>query len=261
MANNSTVKVVAHCDLKLDDVKFAFGEIGPVKQCVLKKNGKSESKGSRSVAYVTFALEEDAEEAVKQGSKIKVAGNNVKVSVTSFDKTLGRLPRSHKSGFAIDGAEAIETPEFRINKKARLVVRNLPFSASEAEFRKHFAKHGNVLEAHLLLMPDGRKKGVGFIQFKNMVDAAKAIKETNAKPFKGRPIAVDWALPRSEFEKQRQASATDVLVNTEIETDVVNGGEQDLPDDVADSVIEEVGQEETSSEESSQEECDEVGIL
>merc|ERR1719193_2287529 len=63
-----------------------------------------------------------------------------------------------------------------------------------------FSKFGELAEVNILKKPDGKLVGCAFVQFKNINNAAKAMKETNAKPFMGRPIAVDWAVPKEVFK-------------------------------------------------------------
>ena len=45
-----------------------------------------------------------------------------------------------------------------------------------------------------------KKSGFAFVQYKSVFDAAKAIEGMNQKEIQGRPIAVDWALPKKKYE-------------------------------------------------------------
>lgn len=67
-----------------------------------------------------------------------------------------------------------------------MIVRNISFKANEESLKSHFEKYGEVLETTLLKKPDGLLVGCGFIQFKDVKSATKAILETNAKPFLGK---------------------------------------------------------------------------
>ncbi|KAI9555159.1 hypothetical protein GHT06_017674 [Daphnia sinensis] len=90
----------------------------------------------------------------------------------------------------------------RPNKKGRIIIRNLSFKATEDAVRDWFLQYGEVADVKLLKKPDGSMVGCGFVQFKTVPCAAKAIKECNAKPFLGRPIAVDWAIPKEKYATQ-----------------------------------------------------------
>ena len=44
-----------------------------------------------------------------------------------------------------------------------------------------------------------RKAGFSFIQYRDFPAAAKAIKDLNLTKVKGRPVAIDWAVPKDEY--------------------------------------------------------------
>jgi nucleolar protein 4 len=66
--------------------------------------------------------------------------------------------------------------------------------------RETFGKYGELAEVNILKKPNGQMVGCAFIQYKKINHAAKAIMEANAKPFLGRPVAVDWAVPKEVFK-------------------------------------------------------------
>merc|ERR1712072_934604 len=43
--------------------------------------------------------------------------------------------------------------------------------------------------------------GCAFIQYSNIQEASKALKNLNGKPFLQRPIAIDWAVPKDQFQQ------------------------------------------------------------
>ncbi|KAJ8942259.1 hypothetical protein NQ318_008002 [Aromia moschata] len=51
-------------------------------------------------------------------------------------------------------------------KKARLIVKNLPFKATEENLREYFEQYGDINNIELLKKPNGTLVGCGFIQFK-----------------------------------------------------------------------------------------------
>lgn len=100
-----------------------------------------------------------------------------------------------------------------IRKTARLVVRNLPFSCSEQEVEKHFSQFGNIQEVKLLRKNDDRLVGCGFVQFENKLAASNALSHTSGEPFKGRPIIVDWAVPKRKYHSIKCEESTNVDSN------------------------------------------------
>ena len=112
-------------------------------------------------------------------------------------------------------------------KKARLIVRNLSFKAKPDSFREHFTSCGEVVDVNILKKPDGKMVGCGFVQFKTIAEASDAIKKLNGKPYLGRferflrknwqkimtrfdyffpirPVAVDWAVSKKEFDSKKE---------------------------------------------------------
>ncbi|CAG9782418.1 unnamed protein product [Diatraea saccharalis] len=101
-----------------------------------------------------------------------------------------------------DTKEDVETNQknkTRINRNARLIVRNVSFKATEESLIEHFKSYGEIIEVKLLKKPDGKLVGCAFVHFKNVPMAKKALLNTNMKPFLGRPISVDWAVAKDKY--------------------------------------------------------------
>lgn len=55
--------------------------------------------------------------------------------------------------------------------------------------------------------PDGKMRGFAFVQFKNLLEAGKALRSMNMKEIKGRTVAVDWAVAKDKYKNTQPASA------------------------------------------------------
>jgi RNA recognition motif-containing protein len=81
----------------------------------------------------------------------------------------------------------------------RLFIGNLPYGASEADLRAHFAP---VAEPTHVVMPTdretGRPRGFAFVEFAERDTADKVIEKFNAQPFMGRNLAVSEARARED---------------------------------------------------------------
>ena len=81
----------------------------------------------------------------------------------------------------------------------RLFIGNLPYSASEADLRAHFAP---VAEPSHVVMPvdreTGRPRGFAFVEFVDRALAEEVIKKFDAQPFQGRNLAVSEARARED---------------------------------------------------------------
>ncbi|XP_068623036.1 RNA-binding protein 28 [Battus philenor] len=95
--------------------------------------------------------------------------------------------------------ESEDKNKVRINRNARLIVRNVSFKATEESLKEHFEPYGTLLEVKLLKKPDGKLVGCAFVHYKNVPMAKKALLNTNMKPFLGRPISVDWAVAKDKY--------------------------------------------------------------
>ena len=78
----------------------------------------------------------------------------------------------------------------------KLYVGNLPFSASEAELRELFEKHGTVHSVNLITDREtGRPRGFGFVEMEP-AQADAAIKALDGTDFGGRNLRVNEARER-----------------------------------------------------------------
>jgi cold-inducible RNA-binding protein len=81
----------------------------------------------------------------------------------------------------------------------RLFIGNLPYSASEADLRAHFAA---VAEPSHVAMPvdreTGRPRGFAFVEYADRAVAEEVIRKFDSQPFQGRPLAVSEARARED---------------------------------------------------------------
>lgn len=81
----------------------------------------------------------------------------------------------------------------------RLFIGNLPYGATEADLRAHFAP---VAEPSHVVMPvdreTGRPRGFAFVEFADRAVADEVIKRFDAQPFQGRNLAVSEARARED---------------------------------------------------------------
>jgi RNA recognition motif-containing protein len=81
----------------------------------------------------------------------------------------------------------------------RLFIGNLPYGASEADLRAHFAA---VAEPSHVVMPvdreTGRPRGFAFVEFMDRAAAEEVVKRFDAQPFQGRNLAVSEARARED---------------------------------------------------------------
>jgi cold-inducible RNA-binding protein len=81
----------------------------------------------------------------------------------------------------------------------RLFIGNLPYGATEADLRAHFAA---VAEPSHIAMPvdreTGRPRGFAFVEFADRTLADEVVRKFDAQPFQGRNLAVSEARARED---------------------------------------------------------------
>jgi RNA recognition motif-containing protein len=81
----------------------------------------------------------------------------------------------------------------------KLFVGNLSFNTTENDLQDLFAKHGNVIEANLMMdKMSGRPRGFGFVTMDSKESAQAAIDALNGSQVEGRALTVNEARPREE---------------------------------------------------------------
>ena len=81
----------------------------------------------------------------------------------------------------------------------RLFVGNMPYGATEADLRSHFAAVGEP--SHIVIPVDretGRPRGFAFVEFLDRAIAEQAVQRFDQQPFMGRSLSVSEARPREE---------------------------------------------------------------
>ena len=81
----------------------------------------------------------------------------------------------------------------------RLFIGNLPYGATEADLRAHFAPIADP--SHIVMPVDretGRPRGFAFVEFADRTLADEVIKRFDAQPFQGRNLAVSEARARED---------------------------------------------------------------
>ena len=81
----------------------------------------------------------------------------------------------------------------------RLFVGNMPYGATEADLRAHFATVGDPSQVVIPVDREtGRPRGFAFVEYLDRTLAEEAVTRFNQQPFMGRSLAVSEARPREE---------------------------------------------------------------
>ena len=165
----------------------AGGAVGP--------GGLTHAALRRCVGQVTFGSKQAAEKACRKLDEHTFKGGHLRV------RRLNHVVLSAQ----------------RRAQRCRVIVRNLPFDVTPERVEAFFAgldKCGFVDSVTLPLReraagaPAARPRlcrGFCFVQFFSRADATLAIAAANGQKLWGRPIAVDWAVARHDFQRTQRA--------------------------------------------------------
>lgn len=81
----------------------------------------------------------------------------------------------------------------------RLFVGNMPYGATDADLRAHFATVGDPSQVVIPVDREtGRPRGFAFVEYLDRALAEEAVNRFNQQPFMGRSLSVSEARPREE---------------------------------------------------------------
>lgn len=215
-----------------EELSEHFSQFVPVKHAVIVLD---EEKKSRGFGFVSFTEEEDTLTALVESKKARFKGQLLRVDIARR-----RDRKNPENG----EAPAKHEPEHVEKRKARLIVRNLPWSCNDGDkLKKVFLKFGAVHEAYVPAKKGGLMKGFGFVVMKKNAAAERAVQESAGLKIDGRLVSVDVALEKSKWEeaqaregtgRERHSQASKDLVQTKPE-DSDSGDEDDTDDSDNDS--------------------------
>ncbi|KAL2128576.1 hypothetical protein VTI74DRAFT_9001 [Chaetomium olivicolor] len=184
-----------------------FSQHYPVKHATVVLDPKT--KESRGYGFVSFADPEDAVEAKEKLNNELFNGRRLKLDIAQ-----PRHRDAAKSGpevvsKAVEEKRKREAELEEARKPPKLIIRNLPWSIKTSDqLAKLFQSFGKVKYADL---PNNKGKlaGFGFVTLRGRKNAEKAMEAINGKEIDGRTLAVDWAVDKQTWEKQKDAAQED----------------------------------------------------
>ena len=195
-------------------------DAGAVRRAVVVRERKGGE--SRGFGFVTFAVPEDAQSAVRtlggsvlQGRKISVHMNTGRAAGAEDGGAAAAAGGRKRERAETGGAGAPSAAPARKRREGsaaenpksfRLIVRNLAFTCSAEALREAFEPHG-VVEASVPMRPNGKHPGFGFVQMSSRAACDAAIAGLNEQKIGGRMVAVDFALSKTAYERAVGAPA------------------------------------------------------
>ncbi|XP_029768345.1 RNA-binding protein 28 isoform X2 [Terrapene carolina triunguis] len=218
-----------------------FGQLGPLKRCFVVTHKGSET--CRGFGYVTFSLLEDAQRALREVTTFE--GHEIKVAVAK--KKLREKKQRQPDASETPPEEQKPRKPKGAPKKARLIIRNLSFKCAEDDLKALFSPFGAVLEVNIPRKADGKMRGFAFVQFKNILQAGKALKGMNMKEIKGRTVAVDWAVAKDKYQATQAGPPSGGREEKPSQTQQQDSGSENASEEEDEEEEEALGSDEPSS--------------
>ncbi|OWM66262.1 heterogeneous nuclear ribonucleoprotein 1 isoform X2 [Punica granatum] len=158
-------------DVDTEGLREYMCKFGELEDCIVMK--ERSTGRSRGFGYVTFATDEDAKNALS--SEHFLGSRMLEVKVATPKEEMRQPPR----------------------KVTRIFVARIPLSVSEATFRSHFEKYGEITD---LYMPKDHStrthRGIGFITYASADSVDNLMGETHE--LGGSTVVVDRATPKED---------------------------------------------------------------
>ncbi|PVH95224.1 hypothetical protein DM02DRAFT_720882 [Periconia macrospinosa] len=235
-----------------EDLTEFFSENFPIKHALVVLD--KETKESKGYGFVTFADAEDAQRAKEELDKSELRGRRLRIDLAESRHREGEGDVPGTVPLSAGARAKAEREKQKLENQApKLIVRNLPWTIKTPEqLTKLFLSYGKVHFVTLPKKPGGELKGFGFVALRGKKNAERAMENLNGKEIDGRPIAVDWAVDRDEWQEiqkkaeKEQPDATED--DSDAESSVVSSDSEDDDDDDEDEDDDDIDFEEDVSD-------------
>ena len=158
---------------------------------------------------------------VKHVAEVKLVGDQIHVKFRSIREAKNGIRKLNNNTYKDCELTAVQLSESTVNipqsvlKRSRLIVRNLSFKCNEDDLKKAFEDCEGMTDASIPVKLDGKKYGFGFVQFNSLRNAMKAVELMNSTEILGRPVAVDWVLPKDMYQANQSKDGQENKVQFE----------------------------------------------
>ncbi|KAK3692594.1 hypothetical protein B0T22DRAFT_447652 [Podospora appendiculata] len=167
------------------------------------------NKTSKGYGFVTFADPDDAIEAKAKLNNQMFDGRKLRLDIAQpRQRDASKKNAEHVKKIAAEKKKRDD--ELAESKKApKLIIRNLPWSIKKPEQLSALFKQYGKVKFSDLPNDHGKLSGFGFITLRGKKNAETAMKALNGMVVDGRTIAVDYAVDKETWDKQRGVEDSD----------------------------------------------------
>lgn len=212
-------------DVTNDELSDFFSQFAPVRHAVIVNDAEKKSRG---FGFVSFTNDDDTLVALQKAKTAKIKDRLLRVDVAK------RRDRKNPGGESSSKKEEVAPEQVAMQRTARLIVRNLPWSIRNPdELAKCFRMYGTVKESKIPKKKDGKMCGFGFVTMARHANAEKAVKESVGMKINGREVAVDFAVNKTHWDNVKVDLEKKV---TELDTSETAGEDSTSDVDMAEGI-------------------------
>ena len=186
-----------------DALRDLFSKVGKVKSSSIakKRNMKDPSKPfSMGFGFVEFEQPKGAKKAIKQLQHSELDGHKLELKLSHRE--------THSTDREGHGGEKVKSVE---QKSAKILVRNIPFEASNQEVKELFQTFGELKTVRLpkkFTSSQGEHRGFGFVEFTTKEGAKRAFESLkHSTHLYGRRLVLEWAEEEESIDAIRKRTA------------------------------------------------------
>lgn len=154
---------------------------------------------------------EQAKEKIEQATeKIQEFASEAKEAVQEKAAAWNDAPAPRERGFA-------SPPRYKAEPSRAIYVGNLLFEATPEQLQETFSPYGEIESTRIAQDARGLSKGFGYVTFKDIDSAAKAIEALNNTVFAGRRMIVNYMTNTSQNRAQNAPTKTLFIGNLAFE--------------------------------------------
>jgi len=178
---------LSNLDFEVDEDNIAsiLESSGKIEEVRLVKHPNGKSKG---YAFVQFSNPDEAEHAKGRDNEL-VKGRPMYISECDPERKKGPV---FKYSTGLD--------------KKKLFIKGLDASVTKEDLTELFSTYGELSDIRLVTYRNGHSKGIAFAEYKDEVDAAKALVKADGIKLKGKEIEVALSNPPKRDDKAPASS-------------------------------------------------------
>ena len=203
-----------------DTLKTVFSTVGPVRSAKVASKKTGDRVLSLGFGFVEFERKESLNRALDE-----LQGHVVDGHALLLKRSASRADHNGDSSlYNRKKSEASALDDSLNEQTTKLLVRNIPFEASEKEVRELFKSFAQLKRLRLPRRYDGRHRGFGFVEFLTHQEAVNAKTALSHTHLYGRHLVLEWAKAEATEQEDGQDPLEELRAKTRKRMNISNAG-------------------------------------